>query len=678
MGLLGVKFPAFQAEGLTKALSRLLDEVIITSNDVSVFNWTGKQLGSPIKGRTLYPSTLDAFSPQKREQRQMEKIKKLSDLLQIERYKLMGVFLKITDELKEAIGFVKERNNNTFPADWQQWLLWLLESVQKMKLERLEPHLDDIQRLLGYIRSTYDKQVATIPGSEHRKDSEESSIFEGIRSQLSSSPALSGKLSKFMGVGKKSDPESKPQPSKLSMGGFKPSLGRGFGKKESGSPTSAGGELAITAESLQSESSEVSHETATSGLNSQVEKYIKSLPTKTPIKLPDEFIKISITPKDLEANKATSTKVHTDDMISPYPVVVNNSGIDGVFDIQRVIITLLDSKRLRRQVENAASSSQMISGWCTISTGFALTMIGFSCEKHILARQLNVVDVVEHTVLHERNPETDQPNRLLKRSTTAISQSSHSGVDRLFAATRLPDMAGTSDAATAPEVVTDQSDDEEEGNQDEYVGDTAEARKVQRMLAFVQESNMSSIAGEWVLARFSGVLGAKWFLCQLELGSTHAYHGRRIATDEINFHNASPELGLVDHWEAYMRRKKDMLCEVLQRFLQGKQLGDWADRFNHKYQEAKAAAGQGSDQPALSSTEQISSLAGRGALKVAAAGSTMVQGLLEMHAKHLDSTLSDRVLKTVPAHLQAAIESLNENKDLLPSMFYSGKKIHIF
>jgi hypothetical protein len=42
MGVLGVKFPAFHAEGPTKALCRLLDEVVITSNDISVFNWAGK------------------------------------------------------------------------------------------------------------------------------------------------------------------------------------------------------------------------------------------------------------------------------------------------------------------------------------------------------------------------------------------------------------------------------------------------------------------------------------------------------------------------------------------------------------------------------------------------------------------------------------------------------------
>jgi hypothetical protein len=61
MGILGLRFPAFPAEGLPKALTRLLDEVVIAYNDVSVFNWTGKHRGSPLHGRSLYPANIDAF-----------------------------------------------------------------------------------------------------------------------------------------------------------------------------------------------------------------------------------------------------------------------------------------------------------------------------------------------------------------------------------------------------------------------------------------------------------------------------------------------------------------------------------------------------------------------------------------------------------------------------------------
>jgi hypothetical protein len=55
MGILGVRFPVFPAEGPTKALTRLLDKVAMTHNDVSVFNWSGAGMGSPICGRSMYP-----------------------------------------------------------------------------------------------------------------------------------------------------------------------------------------------------------------------------------------------------------------------------------------------------------------------------------------------------------------------------------------------------------------------------------------------------------------------------------------------------------------------------------------------------------------------------------------------------------------------------------------------
>ncbi len=55
-------------------------------------------------------------------------------------------------------------------------------------------------------------------------------------------------------------------------------------------------------------------------------------------------------------------------MISPNPIIVNNSGIEGIFDIQRVIITFVDHEKLRARVRRAFSPDQKITGWCKIST----------------------------------------------------------------------------------------------------------------------------------------------------------------------------------------------------------------------------------------------------------------------------------------------------------------------
>src|SRR5204862_337894 len=88
-------------------------------------------------------------------------------------------------------------------------------------------------------------------------------------------------------------------------------------------------------------------------------------------------------------------------MISPNPIIVNNSGIEGVFDIQRVIVKMNDPDVLRQEVRSASSEAQKISGHCIISTGFAWVRLAFSCEKNVLEKQLNVCDVIDRTVLNQ-------------------------------------------------------------------------------------------------------------------------------------------------------------------------------------------------------------------------------------------------------------------------------------
>lgn len=85
-------------------------------------------------------------------------------------------------------------------------------------------------------------------------------------------------------------------------------------------------------------------------------------------------------------------------LICPNPIIVNNSGIDGIFDFQRVIVAILDREKLLRQVARASSPKQKISGWCTISTGFASVAVNFACEQHILRKQLEVEAAVEDKI----------------------------------------------------------------------------------------------------------------------------------------------------------------------------------------------------------------------------------------------------------------------------------------
>ncbi len=92
----------------------------------------------------------------------------------------------------------------------------------------------------------------------------------------------------------------------------------------------------------------------------------------------------------------TSSKL-IDKMICPDPIMLTISGIEGLFDIQR-IIKKQDPESLRYQVKSAVNESQQISGQCTISAALSNITVNFSCTTGVLGKQLDVCGVV-HRVL---------------------------------------------------------------------------------------------------------------------------------------------------------------------------------------------------------------------------------------------------------------------------------------
>jgi hypothetical protein len=50
----------------------------------------------------------------------------------------------------------------------------------------------------------------------------------------------------------------------------------------------------------------------------------------------------------------------------------------------------------------------------------------------------------------------------------------------------------------------------------------------------------------------------------------------------------------------------------------------------------------------------------------------------EKYARHLDKYLATSVLKKTPKSLQAAVESVDENRNFLPAMFHSSRQMHMF
>ncbi|KAI0385628.1 hypothetical protein F5Y04DRAFT_246313 [Hypomontagnella monticulosa] len=733
MGMLGVRFPTFPAEGLTKALSRLLDEVIISSNDVSVFNWTGKQYGSPIRGRSLYPSTPEAYKFDKGEERKKKKDKKLTELLQIKRYEVMTDFLAISGMLVDAIMFVKDRQQKNIHLTWVKEIL---KVFKRTKFEYLRPHITNIGKILKYVEKAFDSKSTgkskaasspspgtSGPGTPIAEAME--AVSKGIGTPDSpfgsfspqiKTPSLPKNIPSFSAPKfgrKKTEPEMvlpklpSPSLSGRGIGGFKaPSL-KGFGRKESetSQPSSTPTKVETPSKEVDTASlpsspgtpSLVASDPPQDSLNSQVLSYIGTIKTADadnggtdkgtsqgiaePV-LPPELAKVLSEIPVKEFSKPHVKSEETDTMISPNPIIVKNSGIEGLFDIQRVVVSLAQPEKLRRQVRNAVSPHQPITGWCIISTGFARVMVSFSCPKNILEKELDIVQSVEKKVLNGKDYEenTNSNGGATGDAPTPSGQSGLQTIDTTWQKAIKTKFNNPSEPAEK-EVDTGM---EEPG----FEKVKADGARVSRMIKFVQETNMSQIAGEWVLARFSGVPGAKWFLFYLELGgSGRDLYGHRIATDEIDFHNASPEMGLIKFWEYYMMQKKYRLCSILQKLLESKDWGNFKTEIGQNITKrvAKETGAIGQDDGSEPDSDDEDSrkdlsdtLKDIGGMALTMAGAGLIQKFYEWRAEQLQKTLTADVLKKFPTHMQTAMESLDDNKDLMPSMFHSAKKVHMF
>ncbi|KAI3321669.1 hypothetical protein HD806DRAFT_503144 [Xylariaceae sp. AK1471] len=726
MGMLGVRFPTFHAEGLTKALSRLLDEVIITSNDVSVFNWTGKQYGSPIRGRSLYPSTPEGYRLSRDETRKKRRNKILAELLQIKRYEVMSDFLAIQSILLEVTTFAKNSQQKNLPL---LWIMEILRVIKRRPFEKLKPHIPNIGKILKYIQTAFDSgslpesnpgsPALGVGGSEEAALKQSSPLTSPSLSSFQSQmkmPSLPIEMPSFKAPKlsrKKTDAETtSTPPSKLGFGGFKAPSMKSFARADSGStqpagtnPTTSASKIANSISVPFAPSAGIS-ENSRHPLDKEVLSYIRMIESNdeedkqeeagegakvSEPRLPSELEKVlaDIPAREISKPRESSEEIET--MISPNPITIKSSGIEGSFDIQRVIVSMIHPERLRRQIKNAVSPSQSITGWCTISTGFAIVLVSFACPKYILETELDLAQAVEAKVLKEQNSLDDDGendrNTGPDENNNEQPQDSQSGPETKSQTWKRP-MAtrGLSRIQDRMNLEKDEAADniETETEGPDFEKMKEEGAKVSRMIRFVQEPNLASIAGEWVLARFSGVPGAKWFLCYLELGGSGGdFYGHRIATDEIDFHNASPENGLAKCWEYYMMQKKHLLCSVLQKLMKSKGWGAFKTELSEnpaRRENKETGSTANVDDDELDSEDEDDGGGLSTTVKelgmVGAAG--LMQKFYEWRAERLEKNLSAQVLKKFPEHLQAALESLDANKDLMPSMFHSAKKIHMF
>ncbi|KAL7794443.1 hypothetical protein V8C37DRAFT_376684 [Trichoderma ceciliae] len=699
MGIMGVRLPTFPAEGYCMALSRLLDQVIITHNDVSVFNWTGVDMISPIRGRSMYPSSHEAYAKDSDRNQQNRLIWKQA---KGELDDLTASYHDITSMLKKATEYVKD--NKPKPTHMRH-IERILEIIQKFSLPALKPEITHLYQIITHIVNTYEleeekeKAKKTAPAGPTQAPRLLSSSIRSFSSGISQIKEQKDSIRRNIFGRKKSEPEQSQD--EVNQEPPSPSLSAAATLVESPAEKS---ETHLSKDDEDKIHSYLDELAAISEKDDKIPGTRKSLPnTITDIKLPKEV--------QGPTSRRSNANSQSRDMRCPNPIIINNAGIEGIFDVQRVIVTMRNKKKLRRQVAQAVSSEQRISGWCTISTGFANVAVNFSCEKRHLETQLQVVDGVEKHVLEEQSEKRYghiMTEMVLHKvgAKTNEHEDSHQGEKKDGSKSSISTKTVSSEATRDEQKpdVDDETLPEHEGSGNQNGGE--DERLISRMIKFIQEEDMRLIAGEWVLARFSGVEGAKWFLCSLELGSAHHFYGYRIATNEIDFSVAAPEAGLVEVWKNYMNRKKRKMGYILSKYLESRDLREtgssiWTDimpqgtSFDALYtsplkkynalvpdstqtdahhdddsdsDDSDATAGK--NQP-LGTKDILQAMGGIGLLKI-------FELIAKSEAKHLEHHLSSIALKRTPKILHPAIENLSDNRDFLPAMFQSGKRIHMF
>ncbi|KAL4728142.1 hypothetical protein ACLX1H_004877 [Fusarium chlamydosporum] len=686
MGILDVRFQTFHAEGYPKALSRLLDEVVISHNDVSVFNWAGISMGSPVRGRSMYPASHKAYGNDQDHGRRYNMM--VSAEVQRKRKEVMATYQGIITMLRNAIDCIKTKGREGLPLDWVREICAF---VRGSTFDSLQPELQNISKILQYIRDFCIQAIPTStpdpaypPAAGSRVSTEESA------------PSVSDvKAGTGWGFNKPSLPSMKIQSNRRTP--KLPTFGVGamnkppFGRHHS-EPVEKDVEPVSNSPTPSKPKPSAPKVPEWISLDQQVKAYLNNLSSPNQdsakdYKLPSRIQELES--DSLETEMATEDhvadtngQVHGDDLICPNPIIINSSGIEGVFDIQRIIVTMIDRDKLLRQVAKATSSKQKISGWCTISTGFASVIVNFSCEQHILKKQLDIEQAVE--------------DRIIKGDRAKML---HSDLEIQVAAKPRED-AVLSAEESRPIAMAENVDKTMTGSSKP----TEEEQTVMRIINFIQEPQLQLVAGEWVLARFSGARGAKWFLCYLELGSTHSFYGRRIPTTEIDFINSAVEPGLVNAWQTYMGRKKRKMCNILDTYIKSaasatkgqerlKKSSEIAtenyaklmDAGNQSLERVKSI-GSVSTSPSMlklpfqqSTTEEsqiaedlnseddegpgksfLDDILDQGKEAATALGEYTVlaayEKICEMQAKHLDKHLATSVLKRTPLNLQTAVE----------------------
>ncbi|KAJ5709471.1 hypothetical protein N7493_010805 [Penicillium malachiteum] len=690
MGILNVRFPAFPAEGLPRALCRLLDEKIIVSNDISIFNWSGKYFGSTIQGRSLYPSCIEAYQDHAEVMSQpaVRDINKLVlDISEGDRPKKKEITHSTVNLLLgDMIKLVSPLDYDELDDELIESFIDFIRYIKQLPLDSLE--LDHVSDELGNIRekfmnlskryeqeNTKTKQPLNDPedvlvdldewqknevGSPHEE--EESQRNTQSEDQHACDENASDKPNEYREEEVQTPVEDeKPQKkSRFGIRGMVPKL-----------PIEISVPIKIKPPKLD--------------LPRSISSKLKSEKTPETPKMPSEFEKIMANLKsDLQESVMnmgnmkkfpSETNSNDDPFAGPSisglkplpvgysalqskchnPIVISSSGISGTFDIQRIAVTMLEPEYLRAQIKKSVAG-QNIESWCTVSTGFAYILVNANCERDILEQQLDMTEVIEETFLKVSKTDSDTHD--------------------------LPDEAASkSEPNSLNKTLSKAGDKRREGDDDFFAVETDEdpkqdktdaQKRLENCIDMIQEQDLHAVAGEWVLARFSDVPAAEWFLCRLELGSGSEFYGRRIPTDCFTFANAIPEKGLIDYWEQLMTKRKEIACDAMLKYMKGKRIRRNTENFfkNKRGQDARNL-GESEPQASTGSFTFIIQELAKGATRLGD------YGLRRLADRMLENV--DRIsLENIPPKLQAAVMSLGSKEELKPAMVRSGINIHMF
>ncbi|PTB37180.1 uncharacterized protein TrAFT101_010914 [Trichoderma asperellum] len=617
MGILGVRFPTFPAEGYEKALCRLFDETVTSRNDVSVFNWAGYSKGSSIRGRSMYPSTQEAY------QIKNSRLHSRNSMAETEKDKMLqttSYYHALVSLLRDLIEFLKK----TVPAKQVvEWIGYISAIIYSFDLENLKAaptaaekadklsgrsnisnganalpyEIEVLSKFIGYIING----PAQIKPDPNRLLS--STAIRNPRFEVDINPDIPPVLDPPAQIpvinneqlGRDFDPNtnqtegiSPPEPVDVPLPtedreNESPTVGR---KSRFVEQLSEAGSAPVPLVIGDNDTSQIRSNIPLSE-NDEISRYLQNWATKslrgvredpsffeTQIPAKVQGIRHKIEKQHRENGVQRTASFGSPNMVSPHPIIVTNAGIESIFDIQRVIVTMADLQGLRQQVEHATSPDQIISGYCSISTGFAQVIVQFSCKSEILRKQLEVIDGIDFRVMKEQNKKEDK-KREHKMTSKVLWEKMKKEKKSREEKKKKKDKREESEPDQVFSVDLEEVNGENEAvnnvSGEAQSRDLDEEKTINRMIKFIQEDDLRLVAGEWVLARCSGVANADWFLCHLELGSTHPFYGYRIPTSEIDFNNCIPEDGLVTEWNRYMNRKKEEMCKILATFLKSKE-----------------------------------------------------------------------------------------------------------